>query len=310
MSTKTTKTTVMKTGRKPATKTVTTVTAPKKKIVRAPKVKTEKVAAGSTYFEAVIDPYHAARAWHLPDDFGGATAIFKQISTFDIPLTTANADDEVVILQNLRPDSGVWIFSPVPVVVDNAVALQIYPDVHQKRCRFLRTPVDHEDLQSMQEHALRMVAMRKLVKGRRRLDDGTLISNSLATPTMQAIKLWPQLIGGTLAGNCYWTSANLDAGPLYADIDPTVTTKHYYPRWANNNNNVVAVDEFGIPVSVHDVTTPSGIATAAFNTNVPNGGTYTCRVGFTRSAANVSSCTCTLRKVVDDSVVGVSPANH
>lgn len=101
MSTTTTTKTVKAKGGK--TTTVQVKKAPKK--VQAP-AESKKPVGDSSFFHACNDPYNAKKGFHLPDDFVGSTAIFKQITTIQV-----NTEDpeEVVIIAGVNPTEGMWV---------------------------------------------------------------------------------------------------------------------------------------------------------------------------------------------------------
>lgn len=264
----------------------------------APKTNAKvRLSANDDYFNAVIDPFHAQRNWHLPDDYAGNTSLFKQISTVGVPLTSANAADEVVILMNSRPDMGLWILSPVDIPDNDAELTKIYPSQHLKRLRRLQKPIeDMEDLKALN-------VIRNLVKDKIRLRDGTLVPRSLVTGSLLSISLVPSLSNGNYAQS-YWNPAASDDLQQYANLNTAIGTFSYYPRWQNDQEEVAVKDEFGNLIPAPDVTTASGIKTVSFNCNIVSGATYPMTTSTSiNSGGGTSFLVVNLRKVSDDSVV-------
>lgn len=90
------------------------------------------------YFKAVIDPFNAKRNWHLPDEFNGALAEFKQITTVSV---TPNDPEEIVVIAGVTPGEGLWIKSQnapdVQSVRSDAALMKLF----EESCRNARERV-------------------------------------------------------------------------------------------------------------------------------------------------------------------------
>jgi hypothetical protein len=280
-------------------KVITVQKAPKK--VQAANYEKPRISANDDYFNAVIDPFHCQGNWHLPDDFAGNTSLFKQTSTIGIPLTDANADDEVVVLVNNRPDVGTWVYSPVAINDNSGEAVRIYPDEHLKRLRFLQSPITSMSQLEDMNH------VRNMVKERVRLKDGTLLPKSMLVGTTMYARVSPALQDGNWAQS-YWNSASSNDAQQYSNLNPAVGTASYYPRWNNDQEQIIIKDELGNLLPSENVTTPAGVKTVALDCNITNGNLYPINLSchYQGQATTTANMTINLRRVDNDAVVATS----
>jgi len=278
---------------------VITVRPTKKKVVQQVSVTAKpRVSANDDYFNAVIDPFHCQGNWHLPDDFAGNTSLFKQTSTIGIPLTDANADDEVVVLVNNRPDVGTWIYSPVVINDNSGEAVRIYPDEHLKRLKFLQSPIESMDqLENMNR-------VRNMVKEKVRLKDGTLLPRSLVSGTTVYATLRPALLDGNWAQS-YWNGASSNDAQQYGNINTPIGTTSYYPRWTNDFETVTLKDEFGNVLPTENVLTGAGVKTIAIPVAITSGNSYPLYMNthLAASATSTQNMTVNVRRVDNDAIV-------
>lgn len=260
-----------------------------------------RVSANDDYFNAVIDPFHCQGNWHLPDDFAGNTSLFKQTSTISVPLTDANADDEVVVLVNNRPDVGTWLYSPVVINDNSGMAVRIFPDEHLKRLRFLQSPIQSMDqLEDMNR-------VRNLVKERVRLKDGTLVPKSLISGSQLYASLMPALIDGNYAQS-WWNPASSNDAQQYANLNPAIGTFNYFLRQENSFETVRVRDELGNSLPYTSVVTGNGTVTGAFDVDITSGGIYPLYLStkYSSGSGSTTALTVNVNRVDTDATIATT----